>query len=182
MWIKSIYGKAAFKRLKLYIWRAGTVTAIPWMSVAWRQGGGQSFGLGSVMGWVVTLRNMVGETKCLSVLWDSPPSSLGWQMYVEMPQGVGQVLLSLANWLFVELIIGEAGSRAPLWQSGGQEGYLKSWVVWPEALRASSKPGGEVNFWEGNSFPAKRARLLLSDVWCSAFIYPTASECLCSLM
>lgn len=27
MWIKSIYGKAAFKRLKLYICRAGMVTA-----------------------------------------------------------------------------------------------------------------------------------------------------------
>lgn len=102
MWIKSIYGKAAFKRLKLYIWRAGTVTAIP--ECQWPCGrqwvGVRSFGLGSVMGWVVTLRNMVGETKCLSVLWDSPPSSLGWQMYVEMPQGVGQVLLPLANWLF----------------------------------------------------------------------------------
>lgn len=61
MWIKSIYGKAAFKRLKLYIWRAGTVTATPecqW-PCGWRWMGARSFGLGSVAVQVVTLQNMV---------------------------------------------------------------------------------------------------------------------------
>ena len=52
MWIKSIYGKAAFKRLKLYIWRAGTVTATPecHCPCGWRWVGARSFGLGSVQG------------------------------------------------------------------------------------------------------------------------------------
>ena len=53
MWIKSIYGKSAFKRLKLYICRAGIVTATS--ECQWPCGlrwvGARSFSLGSVLVW-----------------------------------------------------------------------------------------------------------------------------------
>lgn len=53
MWVKSIYGKAAFKRLKLYICRAGIVSAtsecqwpcgLQWVVV-------RDFRLGRVLAW-----------------------------------------------------------------------------------------------------------------------------------
>lgn len=145
-----------------------TVTRHSWMSVAlWAAvGGGQKLRPGECHGLGGILRNMVGETKCLSVLWDSPPPLLGWQMYVEMPQGVGQVLLSLANWLFRGINYWWSWESAPLWQSRGQEGYLKSWVVWPGALRAPSGAWGW-SYSLGRNSSRKESKA--PALWCLVF-------------
>lgn len=107
MWIKSIYGKAAFKRLKLYIWRAGTVTATPecqW-PCGWWWVGARSFGLGSVTVRVVMLQNMVRAGWGARV-GQVPVCALGLSTLLFRETDVvgdaprGRSSLALANWLF----------------------------------------------------------------------------------
>ena len=121
----------------------------------------------------------VGGGKCVPVLRDSPPSSLARQMSLETLQGVGQVELSLANWLFCGInYLGSwdsapcAAERRPrrlLQVLGGVTGRLHDRLQVGGELTPSGallEPRGEVPVWEG-TLPGKRARLRLSDVWCS---------------